>query len=159
MNTRILGQAATAAGAFGAACMAAVLVMIFQMHPGTDNPLVVALAVFGAVAFLLMMVFVALYVYYDAESRGMKGGLWALLIFLFASLPGFLIYLLMRGPRLRACPVCRTTLQSDFVVCPTCQTKVGHGCPGCHRHIEPAWTVCPWCQAELAAARRMIRPV
>lgn len=159
MNTRTLGQAATAAGAFGAACMAAVLLLIFSAHAPGDNAIVLALAAFGGVAFLLTLAFVALYVYYDAESRGMKGGLWALLIFLFANLPGFLIYLLLRGPRLRACPVCRTTLQSDFVVCPTCQTKVGHGCPSCHRHIEPAWTVCPWCQADLNTTRRMIRPV
>ena len=103
---------------------------------------------------LAMMVFLCLYVYYDAGSRGMKGGLWAFLIFFFASLPGFLVYLLMRTPRLRTCPSCGTPIHDDYVVCPTCQTRVGLGCPGCHRRVEPAWVVCPYCQRDLTPAER-----
>lgn len=158
MNTRTLSRAAIAFGILGALCMAALMVFLFRSpDPDVVPPAALALAAAGGLSFLGMMSFVALYVYYDAESRGMKGGLWALLIFLFASLPGFLIYLLMRTPRLRACPVCRTTLQSDFVVCPTCQTRVGQGCPGCHRHVEPGWTTCPRCQADLLSSRRLAR--
>lgn len=158
MNTRTLSRAAIAFGTVGALCMLALTILIFQSPDPNRVPTpAIALVVAGGVSMLAMMSFVALYVYYDAESRGMKGGLWALLIFLFASLPGFLIYLLMRTPKLRACPVCRTTLQSDFVVCPTCQARVGQGCPSCHRHVEPGWTTCPRCQADLMAGKRLAR--
>jgi RNA polymerase subunit RPABC4/transcription elongation factor Spt4 len=139
----------------GVLTAAAGLILVTMLLSGgvtADQFVILFLAGVCGLSGLLMMAFLCLYVYYDAASRGMKGALWAFLIFFFASLPGFLVYLLMRTPRLRACVVCGTPIHDDYVVCPTCQTRVGLGCPHCHRRVEPDWVVCPYCQHDLAPA-------
>jgi hypothetical protein len=145
----------------GALAGAAGLILVTVLLAGgatADQFVVLLLAGVCGFSALLMIAFLCLYVYYDAESRGMKGALWAFLIFFFASLPGFLFYLLMRTPRLRACAACGTPIQDDYVICPTCQARVGLGCPGCHRRVEPAWVVCPYCQRDLTPAERRAWP-
>lgn len=151
MKTRTFGLLAAGCGLLSF-LSAALLVAFSVLHRGAfaggggaDLAILVALTV----PFFATMVFLALYVYYDAESRGMPGALWALLIFFFASLPGFLIYLLMRRPRLSLCPACGTTIREDYVVCPRCRASVAAACPSCGRRVEPAWSVCPYCQAAL----------
>lgn len=58
------------------------------------------------VAFFLVWIFVLIWVYRDAESRGMNGVLWIILVF-FLSWIGLLVYLVVRGghpPRTGAWP-------------------------------------------------------
>ena len=74
---------------------------------------------------LLILVFV----YRDAESRGMNGALWAIIVF-FLSLLGLLLYLIVRGspqqdtilnrPITRVCPKCGQVLNEEAKFCPRC---------------------------------------
>lgn len=152
MNLRSLVRACIACGVLSAAAGLILVTILMSGGATADEVVVLLLAGICGFAALLMMAFLCLYVYYDAQSRGMKGGLWAILIFFFANLPGFLIYLLMRTPRLRACVSCGTPIQDDYVICPTCQTRVGPGCPNCHRRVQSDWVVCPYCQQDLLSA-------
>jgi hypothetical protein len=72
----------------------------------------------------------AIWVYKDAESRGMSGALWALIVF-FLGLIGLIIYILVRssstGPQQqqpagtgRVCPACGRPIPMDAQVCPYC---------------------------------------
>lgn len=151
MNTRTLGLWAAGCGlvSFLAAISLVALSVVGGDAPLRGNGAELMVLALLVVPFVAAMIFIALYVYYDAESRGMPGALWGLLIFFFASLPGFLIYLLMRRPRLNLCPSCATPIREDYVVCPRCRTSVATACHGCGRRIEPAWTICPYCQAPL----------
>ena len=157
MSTRFLALAAAAAGLASWACGAlfALSVTFWQGTLGEAIPMVLLLVCL--LAGFLMMAFLAGYVYYDAESRGMRGALWALLIFFFASLPGFLVYLLMRTTKRRHCQQCDTLIKEDYVVCPNCESPVARACPGCGRRAEPTFRVCPWCQHDLTGTGQFDR--
>lgn len=151
MNTRALGLWAAGCGlvSFLAAISVVALSIVGGEAPLRGNAAGLITLALMVVPFMAAMVFIALYVYSDAESRGMPGALWGLLIFLFASLPGFLIYLLMRRPRLNLCPSCSTPIREDYVVCPRCRASVATACHGCGRRVEPTWSICPYCQTAL----------
>ena len=51
--------------------------------------------------------------------------------------------------------------QDDYILCPSCHTRLKNMCPTCHRALDPSWTVCPYCATSLQGAphqRRQRRP-
>ncbi|MGZ8441455.1 MAG: ATPase, T2SS/T4P/T4SS family [Candidatus Deferrimicrobiaceae bacterium] len=48
-----------------------------------------------------------------------------------------------------ACPRCATSLESDFVMCPSCGYSASAACPGCRRMISTEWKFCPYCRFDL----------
>ncbi len=86
------------------------------------------------------------------------------------SVPGFLIYLILRPSdtlldtyersleeesllqdvenRL-ACPSCRQRVQPDFLLCPACMTQLKRLCTSCHKVLQLKWTVCPFCAHDV----------
>jgi hypothetical protein len=50
------------------------------------------------------------------------------------------------------CPVCRSAIEKDFLVCPVCTTQLKHPCGQCHRPLEPLWQACPYCAAPVGGA-------
>lgn len=116
------------------------------------NPLQVA-----TVALLILWIFVIIWVYRDAERRGMNGVLWALLVFI-GNLIGLLIYLIVRSditaapreiPAARPCPSCQKPVAESFTFCPHCGTKLQAVCPECGKPVEHTWRNCPHCGHEL----------
>ncbi len=64
-------------------------------------PLQIELTVFGAlcfflIAWLIIFILVAVWVYRDAESRGMSGALWLIVVILLG-LIGLIVYLIVRS--------------------------------------------------------------
>jgi hypothetical protein len=60
-----------------------------------------------------------------------------------------------------SCPVCSTTVEPDYLVCPVCTTMLRRPCTRCDAPLEPLWQMCPYCatpvvfeptQADLDAA-------
>lgn len=127
-------------------------------------------AIFLAVVFWLALAF---WVYKDARRRvddpwlvGIAG-----LLGLVPPYVGPLVYLLFRpaetladaqarraelraleqhlGRGRPACPVCSTTVEPDFLVCPVCTTELRQACPRCDAPLEPLWQVCPYCAREI----------
>ena len=43
------------------------------------------------------------------------------------------------------CPTCGHRSQSDYLICPNCQTQLRISCPECGRVNEFHWPVCPYC--------------
>lgn len=87
------------------------------------------------------------------------------------SLPGLLIYFILRPPRTlaelyeealaeeamlqeiqvhSACPQCKQPAEPDFVYCPWCQTRLKRQCASCERPLLLRWRNCPYC-GHLAA--------
>jgi RNA polymerase subunit RPABC4/transcription elongation factor Spt4 len=55
------------------------------------------------------------------------------------------------------CPACKQPIESDYMVCPVCHTKLRQHCAHCDRLIHPRWSVCPYCgktQAPIPGANR-----
>jgi hypothetical protein len=46
------------------------------------------------------------------------------------------------------CPVCRERVQSDWLVCPNCRTRLHRVCPSCNRLADPEWPLCAYCGHE-----------
>ncbi len=87
------------------------------------------------------------------------------------SLPGLLIYFILRPPRTlaelyeeslaeeamlqeiqvqSACPACKQHAEPDYVFCPWCQTRLKRLCARCERPLLLRWRNCPYCgQAAL----------
>ena len=108
-------------------------------------PALIVMALAACLPFVL-----GVYVYRDANRRGMNAILWALVAVLAPSLIGLLVYLLVRGnySDLR-CPRCDTPVGEEFVVCPNCGAKLRPSCPNCAAPVEPDWKVCPRCAQPL----------
>jgi hypothetical protein len=47
------------------------------------------------------------------------------------------------------CPVCRAQVESSYLVCPVCTTRLRQACPSCGQPLESLWQVCPYCATEI----------
>jgi RNA polymerase subunit RPABC4/transcription elongation factor Spt4 len=116
--------------------------------------------------FVIVWFVVIVWVYKDAERRGMSGILWALLVFI-GNLIGLLIYLIVRQdhpvccapetPKPPAsatsstltCPSCKKPVEKAFTYCPHCGAALQPSCKSCGKPVEAAWKVCPHCGSTL----------
>ena len=106
---------------------------------------------------LLIWIAVIIWVYRDAERRGMNGFLWALLVFI-GHLVGLLIYLIVRTnggsqqvtTSLQPCPKCTKPVSLGYAFCPFCGTQMQAVCPGCKKSIMSEWQICPHCGKKLS---------
>ena len=108
----------------------------------------------------ILWIAVIVWVYRDAERRGMNGILWALLV-LIGNLIGLLIYLIVRsdtlgivqdttsGPTTYSCPKCQEPVGRNFIYCPHCGTSLQNICPECKKSVEANWKLCPHCGKKL----------
>jgi type IV pilus assembly protein PilB len=56
------------------------------------------------------------------------------------------------------CAGCGAAVGVDFLACPQCGKKLGHGCPHCGRALQPGWNFCPYCTRsteERRSAKRL----
>jgi hypothetical protein len=49
------------------------------------------------------------------------------------------------------CPVCRTTVEGNYLVCPVCTTTLKEPCGACRAPLEPLWQACPYCATPVGA--------
>jgi hypothetical protein len=89
------------------------------------------------------------------------------------SFPGLLIYVILRPTKTLAqlyedsleeeaflqgiqvhnsCPVCKQRVESDFIFCPWCQTRLKRTCARCERPLLLRWKMCPFCGTSVYAA-------
>jgi hypothetical protein len=43
------------------------------------------------------------------------------------------------------CPGCGQRIDSSFLYCPDCHTRLKKACPGCSSPLRLHWTLCPYC--------------
>jgi len=130
--------------------------------------------------FLILWIAVIVWVYKDAEQRGMNGLLWSLLVF-FGHLIGLLVFLIVRQdhpvggapakssapPASRSssppaaaataaaipltCPSCKKPIDETFTYCPHCGTALQPVCKNCGKSVDAAWKACPYCGVTLSS--------
>ncbi len=54
------------------------------------------------------------------------------------------------GRREARCPVCQVDIDSNYLVCPVCTTRLKQPCARCKAPLEPLWQICPYCEAQVA---------
>ena len=95
-------------------------------------------------------ILIGVYVYRDANKRGMNAVLWTLIALFTPSLLGLIIYLLVRNNYSDlTCPNCNSRVEESFVVCPNCRTKLRPTCATCGTAVQTTWKVCPHCGTDL----------
>ena len=124
-----------------------------------------------AVAYLLVLWVAAIvWVYRDIASRTRDAfsQTIAIILVLVFSLPGLIVYLILRPKQTIAeqydrqleaeallheiqeqatCPSCRRRIDDDFVSCPYCRTSLRTPCEKCSKALATTWVICPYCSS------------
>lgn len=90
-------------------------------------------------------------------------------------LPGILVYLILRPARtiedeyqasleeeallqniedIPLCPGCNRQIERDWMVCPSCHTRLKKKCHKCGKLMELPWNLCPYCGTTTPGTRR-----
>jgi RNA polymerase subunit RPABC4/transcription elongation factor Spt4 len=61
------------------------------------------------------------------------------------------------------CPACHRRINDEWLICPSCRTRLNRVCPNCSRLVGLDWSLCAWCgkdfeRREVAAAFSAPRP-
>jgi RNA polymerase subunit RPABC4/transcription elongation factor Spt4 len=48
------------------------------------------------------------------------------------------------------CPVCRAAVESQYLVCPVCTTRLKQACVKCNAPLEALWQICPHCATPVS---------
>jgi RNA polymerase subunit RPABC4/transcription elongation factor Spt4 len=140
----------------------------------TIQPFVIMFAALFAAFLTAVWVSVIIWTFRDIRARSrdvfaqILATLMVLLFFPLFPFPGLILYLLLR-PRetlseiyersleeeallqgieeRMACPGCNRRIEEQFMVCPTCHTRLKKACPACGRLLHLRWNICPYCGA------------
>jgi hypothetical protein len=55
------------------------------------------------------------------------------------------------------CPTCARRVSDQWLICPTCRTRLNRVCPNCNRLVGLDWSLCAWCGKDFE--RRDLMPV
>lgn len=53
--------------------------------------------------------------------------------------------LLAEVEAIRTCPACHRRIQDEWIICPTCRTRLNRVCANCGRLVGLDWSLCAWC--------------
>jgi hypothetical protein len=53
--------------------------------------------------------------------------------------------LLAEVEAIRSCPTCARRINDEWIICPTCRTRLNRVCPNCSRLVGLDWSLCAWC--------------
>lgn len=134
--------------------------------------------------FFLLTVWVCLvfWTYRDIQKRTTSPTLKliSVLISFIFFIPGVLLYLIVRPSETQEqeyqrtleeeallqslddfdlCPGCNRHVKEEWMVCPTCHTRLKKICPHCGKPMELAWDICPFCETPQPGMRRENRTV
>jgi len=53
--------------------------------------------------------------------------------------------LLAEVEAVKSCPTCARRISDEWIICPTCRTRLNRVCPNCSRLVGLDWSLCAWC--------------
>jgi RNA polymerase subunit RPABC4/transcription elongation factor Spt4 len=53
-----------------------------------------------------------------------------------------------------ACQSCGREVEKDFLICPSCHSRLREACSSCQRPLEMMWSVCPYCETPVVGGSR-----
>lgn len=150
-----------------------------EISPALIRALQTIIFFFGAYLAALWLG-VVVWTFRDIRSRSRDIVVQALstLLVLIFNLPGLLLYFVLRPQETLAeqyersleeeallqdiedretnyCPNCKHPIEADFVLCPSCRTRLREPCTNCGRLLHPHWDVCPYCAEEVRRPREL----
>jgi RNA polymerase subunit RPABC4/transcription elongation factor Spt4 len=154
--------------------------MDFESILRTIQPFVIMIAALLAAFLTALWIGVVIWAFRDIRARSrdifaqILATLMVLIFFPLFPLPGLTLYFILR-PRetlaeiyersleeeallqgieeRQACPGCNRRIEEQFMICPTCHTRLKKACPSCGRLLHLRWNICPYCGAVQTAAK------
>ncbi len=137
---------------------------------------ILILTAFGGAFLVALWIALIVWTYRDIRARARDPLVHILSALLVAvlSLPGVLVYLILRPPHtleeeyqhtleeesllhaledLPVCPGCERRVKDEWQVCPNCHTKLRKPCHHCGRLMELPWNICPYCGTPVPGMR------
>jgi RNA polymerase subunit RPABC4/transcription elongation factor Spt4 len=53
--------------------------------------------------------------------------------------------LLAEVESIKTCPACHRRIQEEWIICPSCRTRLNRVCANCGRLVGLDWSLCAWC--------------
>jgi RNA polymerase subunit RPABC4/transcription elongation factor Spt4 len=120
-----------------------------DMQQRSDNAILPYLVAAGIILFTPFFFIFAVWVYKIVRPHEKIGEVWERNLAEEA--------LLAEVEAIRHCPTCERRVDDDWIICPSCRTRLNRVCPNCSRLVGLDWSLCAWCgkdfeRREIAAA-------
>ncbi len=60
--------------------------------------------------------------------------------------------LLAEVEAVKSCPACHRRISDEWIICPTCRTRLSRVCANCGRLVGLDWSLCAWCGKDFERA-------
>ncbi len=60
--------------------------------------------------------------------------------------------LLAEVESIKTCPACHRRIADEWIICPTCRTRLNRVCANCGRLVGLDWSLCAWCGKDFERA-------
>jgi hypothetical protein len=120
-----------------------------DMQQRSDNVILPYLAAAGIILFTPVFFILGVWIYKIIRPHEKIGEVWERNLAEEA--------LLAEVEAIHHCPGCDRTINDEWIICPTCRTRLNRVCPNCSRLVGMDWSLCAWCgkdfeRREVAAA-------
>jgi RNA polymerase subunit RPABC4/transcription elongation factor Spt4 len=108
-----------------------------DMQQRSANPIAPYLAAAGIILFTPIFFVFAVWVYKIVRPHEKIGEVWERNLAEEA--------LLAEVEAIQHCPGCERRVNDEWIICPTCRTRLNRVCPNCSRLVGLDWSLCAWC--------------
>jgi RNA polymerase subunit RPABC4/transcription elongation factor Spt4 len=108
-----------------------------DMQQRSDNPILPYVAAAGIILFTPIFFIFAYWVYKLVRPHEKIGEIWERNLAEEA--------LLAEVESIHHCPSCERRIDDEWIICPTCRTRLKRVCPNCSRLVGMDWSLCAWC--------------
>ena len=120
-----------------------------DMQQRSDNAILPYLVAAGIILFTPFFFILAVWVYKIVRPHEKIGEVWERNLAEEA--------LLAEVEAIHHCPTCERRVDEEWIICPSCRTRLNRVCPNCSRLVGLDWSLCAWCgkdfeRREIAAA-------
>jgi len=148
-----------------------------NLDPFELNNIMVFLTAWGAAFLVALWISLMIWTYRDIRIRSRDNLIRILAVLMVGILfiPGVVVYLILRPGKSmdeeyqqsleeeallqviedsQLCPGCGRRVRDNWIVCPSCHTKLKKNCHHCGKPIELSWNLCPLCGTPAPGMRR-----
>lgn len=108
-----------------------------DMQQRSDNAILPYLAAAGIILFTPVFFIFAVWIYKIVRPHEKIGEVWERNLAEEA--------LLAEVEEIHHCPTCERRIDDEWIICPTCRTRLNRVCPNCSRLVGLDWSLCAWC--------------
>jgi len=108
-----------------------------DMQQRSDNAILPYIAAAGIILFTPIFFIFAVWIYKIIRPHEKIGEVWERNLAEEA--------LLAEVESIHHCPSCERRIDDEWIICPSCRTRLKRVCPNCSRLVGMDWSLCAWC--------------